>query len=321
MTDPIGLAVIGPGSIADAHLEAFEQLGGVAPLWSVGRTLEGARLFADRWGFAHFSESAEDALADPKVTMVLICSPNSLHAEQARGALLAGKDVLLEIPIAMSGADARELVELADATSRRLFALHTMRSFDGIRYMRNLLASGEDTISQIVGFFAIPRRNNEGFTGTRTWADNLLWHHACHLVDASLWVTESDGITNESVLQGRTHPEFGVTMDISLSYMLNSSSFVLKTSVLVTHALTYNASALCWQMRMVADRGDYLFDGGTLYGVNGEVLVAGVSVRDLRAQNSQILGGLRTGEPTDFDARGVLPAMDSLDLLQKASHP
>ena len=121
MTEPIGLAVIGPGSIADAHLAAFEQLGGVAPLWSVGRRLEGARLFADRWGFAHFSDSAEDALADPKVSMVLISSPNALHAEQARGALLAGKDVLLEIPIAMSGADARALVELADATSRRLY--------------------------------------------------------------------------------------------------------------------------------------------------------------------------------------------------------
>jgi 2-hydroxy-4-carboxymuconate semialdehyde hemiacetal dehydrogenase len=312
--DPIGLAVIGPGAIADAHLEAFEELGGLVPLWSVGRTMEGARLFADRWGFAHFGVSAEDALADPNVSLVLICSPNALHADQARGALRAGKDVLLEIPIAMSGADARELVELADATGRRLFALHTMRSFAGVRYMRDLLASGEESISQIVGFFAIPRRNNEGFTGRRTWADNLLWHHACHLVDASLWISESDGISNESLLQGRTHPEYGTTMDISMSFILNSA-------VLVNHSLTYNASALCWQVRMVADRGDYLLDGGTLYGVDGEVLVAGASVRDLRAQNSQILGGLRTGRPTDFDARGVLPAMHALDLLQKASQP
>jgi hypothetical protein len=133
-------------------------------------------------------------------------------------------------------------------------------------------------------------------------------------VDASLWISESDGISNESLLQGRTHPEYGTTMDISMSFILNSD-------VLVNHSLTYNASALCWQVRMVADRGDYLLDGGTLYGVNGEVLVAGASVRDLRAQNSQILGGLRTGGPTDFDAHGVLPAMHALDLLQKASQP
>lgn len=317
MSDGIGLAVIGPGAIAEAHLTAFGRLGGVVPLWAVGRSATRTRSFADRWGIPQSGTTIDDMLGEPAVTTVLICSPNELHARQARACMEAGKDVILEIPIAMSEADATAIVRLAESLGRRLLACHTMRSFAGIRHMRALIASGEESISLVQGTFAIPRRNNEGFSGTRTWVDNLLWHHACHLVDASLWVASAQEVSEPMLLSGAAHPEFGMTMDLALAFAMTAPAS--GDRLIASHALTYNASALTWQLRFAGRHGDYVFDTGRLYGTDQELIVDGGSIRDLLAQNEQILHGLRTGEPTDFDARGVLPAMRALERLQNAS--
>jgi len=317
MSPDVGLALIGPGGIAEAHLAAFDRLGGVAPLWAVGRSPERTRSFADRWGIPQAETSIDMALSDPSVSTVLICSPNALHAAQARACIDAGKDVILEIPIAMSAAEAVALVDHAEQQGRRLFACHTMRSFAGIRHMRAILSSGEERISQVQGYFAIPRRNNEGFSGTRTWVDDLLWHHACHLVDASLWVLSAQDAFEPMLLQGAAHPHFGMTMDIALAFAMTDPT--CGDRVIASHALTYNASALSWQLRFAGRQGDYAFDTGRLYGTSQELIVDGGSIRDLVAQNEEILRGLRTREPTDFDARSVLPSMRTLELLQEVS--
>lgn len=73
MTD-LGIAVIGPGAIADAHLEAFAGLGGVRPVWAVGRDPDRTGMFAQRWGIEHAGIDIDRALADPAVDVALICS-------------------------------------------------------------------------------------------------------------------------------------------------------------------------------------------------------------------------------------------------------
>ena len=311
----LGIAVIGPGAIADAHLAAFAELGGTRPVWAVGRDLNRTAGFAQRWGIEHTGIDVGQALADPDVDVALICSPNRLHAPQAIWALEAGKDVILEIPIALNELDAQQIVQVAKDGGHRVFACHTMRSFAGIRYVHDLVAVGRESISQVVGFFAIPRRNNEGFAGTRTWVDDLLWHHACHLVDATLWVTGNDDILFPTLLRGTDHREFGMTMDVTMSFGMGGDGWCI-----ASHSLTYNASAVSWQMRFCGGGGDYRFDTGKLFGTGGEVLVDGASIRDLTFQNAQILEGLRSGRPTDFEARNVLPAMRALRLLEEAGH-
>lgn len=266
-------------------------------------------------GIEHAGIDIDRALADPAVDVALICSPNGLHAAHAVSAFEAGKDVILEIPIALNEADSQRIVNVAEQSGRRAFACHTMRSFAGIRYMRDLVASGSEVITQVTGFFAIPRRNNEGFAGTRTWVDDLLWHHACHLVDATLWVTGNVDIAFPRLLRGSDHPDFGMTMDLTMSFGMGGDAWCI-----ASHSLTYNASALTWQMRFCGSQGDYLFDTGRLFGTGGELLVEGASIRDLTFQNSQILQGLRAGEPTDFKARDVLATMRALRQLEEAGN-
>ena len=315
MSAPLGLALVGPGAIAVEHLRAFATIGGTHNSWVIGRSPDALPGFAIEWGFTHHGTDLDAALNDDAVDIVLICSPSTLHAAHAERALLAGKHVIVEIPMAMSRAEAEALVATADRVGRTIQVCHTMRSFAAISYMRGLVASGADSVSQVFGYFGVPRRDNQGFRGQRTWVDDLLWHHACHLVDASLWVLDTDTVHDPRLLRGREHPTLGMTMDVTLSFSTDSQQ-------LVTHALTYNTASLGWQMRFICDSGQYLFDNGSLRDSEGRIVVQGASIRDLRIQNRSMLDALASGVAGHFDARSALPSMACLQDLEanEAAH-
>jgi len=114
------LTFIGYGSIAAAHVRALRELGGVRFDSVVGRRAEATEAFAREWGFAHWTLALEEALARPGVDAVIICSPSDQHAAQAEQALAAGKHALVEIPLAMSLADAERVTALAERAGLRL---------------------------------------------------------------------------------------------------------------------------------------------------------------------------------------------------------
>src|SRR2546423_1134342 len=136
MPEPIGLCVIGAGAIAERHMRAYEQLGGVFPRWIVSHPVEAARDFARRWNFARSGTSVEPALADRSVQLVLIASPSPLHSEQAVQAMQAGKDVIVEIPVALSWPDAQSVAQVAETLGRRAWVCHTLRSTPALRIVR-----------------------------------------------------------------------------------------------------------------------------------------------------------------------------------------
>ena len=77
------------------------------------RSLEKAQAAADNLGIPKAYGSYEALLADPDVDAVYNPMPNHLHVPWSIKALEAGKHVLCEKPIAMSAAEAQELVDAA----------------------------------------------------------------------------------------------------------------------------------------------------------------------------------------------------------------
>ena len=55
----------------------------------------------------------EEAITDPEVKVVHLCTPNNLHFSQAKQALEGGKHVLCEKPLAMTSGESAELADLA----------------------------------------------------------------------------------------------------------------------------------------------------------------------------------------------------------------
>jgi len=105
-------AVVGTGFIGVVHVEALRRLG-VQVTGVVGSSPERARAKAEVAVLPEPYESFAAMLADPRVDVVHITSPNRLHLAQARAALEAGKHVVCEKPLAMTARETAELLALA----------------------------------------------------------------------------------------------------------------------------------------------------------------------------------------------------------------
>jgi 2-hydroxy-4-carboxymuconate semialdehyde hemiacetal dehydrogenase len=292
-------------------MQAYQQLGGVVPRWVVSRPAQAANAFAQRWSFENAEVSVEAALADPRVELVLIASPNPLHSEQAIQALQAGKDVIVEIPVALSWPEAQKVARIAATLGRRVWVCHTLRCTPALQLVRERVSSGLLHLTQITGFFGIPRRRNQGMDGigTRTWIDNLLWHHGCHQVDASLWVLGMPAISRVQALVGPAHPTLGMALDVGVQ-------MVTAGKHLITQSLSYNVERSVWRLEFIGHEDVLTFQNGGLTNEAGEELVPETPVVELTGQNRELLNAFRSGQQCEFDLSGVLATMEVLGRAQ-----
>lgn len=94
--------------------------------------------------------SVEALLAQDGIDLVVVSSPDALHAEHAIAALSAGKHVLIDKPFATSLADARQVAAAADAAGRLLTIFHNRRWDADFLTLRALIES--DRLGEIVQF-------------------------------------------------------------------------------------------------------------------------------------------------------------------------
>jgi 2-hydroxy-4-carboxymuconate semialdehyde hemiacetal dehydrogenase len=307
----LGLCLVGPGGIAGLHMRAIQELGLCTNLWVVGETAGSAKAFRDEWGFKRSTTDGRAALEDDDVQVVLVTSPNTLHSTQTLEALEAGKDVVCEIPLAVSAEAADQVVRRADELGRRVCVCHTMRSYPATRLLRARVRAGQLDIRQIQVFSATARRDNEHWAGgKRTWVDSLLWHHGGHVVDATMWMLGIEAIADLSVMIGAQNPAYGMTMDVVADYVSDDRR-------LVSHVLTYNATYDLTEFRIVAGDEGFVLRAGGLSDVEGHELSPAVDWADLRTQDREVFEALLTGEPCEFDAATVLPAMRVLGMYQE----
>ncbi|MGI4874154.1 MAG: Gfo/Idh/MocA family oxidoreductase [Janthinobacterium lividum] len=87
--------------------------------------------------------STEALLADPTLELVVVNTPNDSHVALARQALLAGKHVLLEKPVATTAAEVRELFALARQQGRQLLAYQNRRWDTDFAAVRRIVQGGQ----------------------------------------------------------------------------------------------------------------------------------------------------------------------------------
>ncbi len=85
----------------------------------------------------------DDLLADPKVDLIDNCLPPHLHAETTVRALRAGKHVFCEKPLALTTADCKRMVRVAEQTGRQLLVGHVLPFFPEYRQARKIIDSGK----------------------------------------------------------------------------------------------------------------------------------------------------------------------------------
>jgi predicted dehydrogenase len=137
----IGAAVVGTGFIGVVHVEALRRLG--VPVYGVvGSSHARAAERVAALNLPPAYGSFEAMLADPRVEVVHITSPNHLHYPQAAAALTAGKNVVCEKPLAMTSAETGELVRLARASGLVHCVNFNLRFYPMNRHLQQLVREG-----------------------------------------------------------------------------------------------------------------------------------------------------------------------------------
>ena len=119
--EEIRLGTIGSGVIVHSILDNVQVTDGIRLAAVYSRSREKGEKLAGEYGCEKVYTDMDAFLADEEVNFVYIATPNLLHYEQAKKALLAGKNVILEKPFTTKAEQARELVQIAK--ERKLFLI------------------------------------------------------------------------------------------------------------------------------------------------------------------------------------------------------
>jgi len=125
------------------------------------------------------TKSLADILGSKEIDAVVIASPAAQHAAIAKEALLAGKDVLVEKPVALDVKEARGLVALARRRKRILMVGHILHYHPAILKLKELVDSGDLGDIQYV-------YSNRLNLGRIRHEENILWSFAPHDISVLL---------------------------------------------------------------------------------------------------------------------------------------
>jgi predicted dehydrogenase len=138
----VGAAFVGGGFMAEVHSRA-SRAARARLVALASSSPDRATAAADRLGIERSYPRLSDLLADDDVRVVHICTPNALHAEQARAVIDAGKHVICEKPLATTVADAETLTEAAAAAGVVATVPFVYRFHPMVREARARFLSGE----------------------------------------------------------------------------------------------------------------------------------------------------------------------------------
>jgi predicted dehydrogenase len=115
------VALLGAGFIAEIHAESCRRFVPEAEIVAVyARNREKAAAFADRHHIPQVFDHLETAIHGSDCDVVDICLPNFLHHRAVLAAAQAGKHVIIEKPLALSLAEADEMIAACRAARRKL---------------------------------------------------------------------------------------------------------------------------------------------------------------------------------------------------------
>lgn len=149
----IGAAVIGTGFIGAVHVQALRRLG-VSVEGVLGSSLERGRERAAALNIGRAYQSLDELLADPKVKVVHVTSPNHAHYAQVKQILAAGRHVICEKPLAMTAKESGEMLGLAAAQKVIAAVCYNTRFYPLNQHAHGMVANGElGDIRLVTGLF------------------------------------------------------------------------------------------------------------------------------------------------------------------------
>lgn len=166
-----GIAVVGSGAWGQNHVRVWKEMGHLRVVCDLDASR--LKMIADMHPGLETSTDFDGILERTDVQGLVLATPAGTHAKLALRAMEAGKDVLVEKPMALTVAEGGGLVEAADRLGRVLAVGHVLEYHPAIAALRQLVRNGE------LGELRYAYSNRLNFGRIRT-EENALWSFAPH---------------------------------------------------------------------------------------------------------------------------------------------
>jgi predicted dehydrogenase len=207
--DKVRFAVVGYGNIGRRHVYFLNQLEGakIKVVCDIveEKAKEGAEAAGCRWVTYY-----EEALMDPDVDVVDICTPSGMHADMSIAAMKAGKHAISEKPMALNLLEADRVIETEKETGQRYFLVKQNRYNPPVAALKEAMDSGSigDIFLITSDVFWNRRRayyDDEDWRGTLALDGGALFTQSSHFVDLLLWLGKRP-VRVEATMENMQHP-------------------------------------------------------------------------------------------------------------------
>ena len=262
--------VLGTAKIGAEHvIPAIQKARNGEVLAIASRRPGGAEATADALGIPERFDSYEALLASDSVDAVYIPLPNHLHAEWTKAAAAVGKHVLCEKPLALSAAQAGEMIDACAAAGVVLMEAFMYRLHPTWLKARELVATGRigelQAIQTQFGYF---NDDPDNIRNKVECGGGALMDVGCYAIDLARWMFDGEPTGIQAKL--RRHPMFGTDVVTSalMEFGQGQAVFTVSTQVedVQTVSLLGTEGRIAFEIpfNIPPDRTThiYVFDGG-----------------------------------------------------------
>jgi len=198
----LGVGMVGYGYMGKMHSYAYASLPFIyhplpfrIKLVGACAPSEGSRNLAlESAGYEFATPDYEELLARDDVSIINVCTPNYLHKEQAIAAIRAGKHVYCDKPLALTGADAQEMADLARESGLTCQVTFHNRFCPALLRARQLVEDG--FLGDVISFRAVylhagyndPNRPMSWKMRRETSGAGSLLDLGTHIIDIVRWL-------------------------------------------------------------------------------------------------------------------------------------
>jgi len=169
----VNVAVVGCGYWGPNLIRNFSQLDGNRLYAVCDMEDKRLKLVTKTYPWVQMTQNYQDIITNPEIDAVVLATPLATHYAMAKEALLKGKHCLVEKPLTSTTAEAKALIELAEASRLVLMVGHTFEYEPAVVKVRDLILNGE--IGEI--YYIDSSRLN---LGLHRFDANVMWDLAPH---------------------------------------------------------------------------------------------------------------------------------------------
>jgi UDP-N-acetyl-2-amino-2-deoxyglucuronate dehydrogenase len=183
-------AIIGYGKIGKRHAEYIRDIGTLAAVCDIDKIRSDEA--GKKYGASAFYSVEEMFRAGLKTDVVVICSPNGLHASHSIMALEAGCHILCEKPMAITTLDCHEMIRAAEKAGKKIFIVKQNRFNPSVVAVKKILDEkrlGRIYSLQLNCFWNRDDKYYEDpWKGTAALDGGILFTQFSHFIDLLYWM-------------------------------------------------------------------------------------------------------------------------------------